>query len=32
MKTKVILTLCVVFVWGLVSNANAQVASGKSRG
>jgi len=28
MKTKVILTLCVVFVWGLVSNANAQVVAG----
>src|SRR5438034_927568 len=28
MKTKVILTLCVVFVWGLVSNANAQVQAG----
>jgi hypothetical protein len=28
MKTKVILTLCVVFVWGLVSNANAQVIAG----
>jgi len=28
MKTRVILTLCVVFVWGLVSNANAQVVAG----
>ena len=28
MKTKVILTLCVVFVWGLVSIANAQVIAG----
>jgi len=28
MKTKVILTLCVVFVWGLVSIANAQVVAG----
>lgn len=28
MKTKVILTLCVVFVWGLVSFANAQVIAG----
>jgi tetratricopeptide (TPR) repeat protein len=28
MKTKVILTLCVVFVWGLVSFANAQVVAG----
>ena len=28
MKTKVILTLCVVFVWGLVSNASAQVQAG----
>ena len=28
MKTKVILTLCVVFVWGLVSVANAQVVAG----
>jgi hypothetical protein len=28
MKTKVILTLCVVFVWGLVSLANAQVKAG----
>jgi tetratricopeptide (TPR) repeat protein len=28
MKTKVILTFCVVFVWGLVSNANAQVQAG----
>ena len=28
MKTKVIVTLCVVFVWGLVSNANAQVVAG----
>src|SRR5215472_1211375 len=28
MKTKVTLTLCVVFVWGLVSNANAQVVAG----
>jgi hypothetical protein len=28
MKTKVILTLCVVFVWGLVSFANAQVQAG----
>jgi tetratricopeptide (TPR) repeat protein len=28
MKTKVILTLCVVFVWGLVSNAKAQVIAG----
>src|SRR5256884_6793519 len=28
MKTKVILTLCVVFVWGLISNANAQVVAG----
>ena len=28
MKTKVIATLCVVFVWGLVSIANAQVVAG----
>src|SRR5205823_14080217 len=28
MKTRVILTLCVVFVWGLVSNASAQVQAG----
>ena len=28
MKTKVIATLCVVFVWGLVSIANAQVIAG----
>ena len=28
MKTKVILTLCVVFVWGLVSNVFAQVKAG----
>ena len=28
MKTRVILTLCVVFVWGLVSSANAQVVAG----
>ncbi len=28
MNTKVILTLCVVFVWGLVSTANAQVQAG----
>jgi len=28
MKTKVILTFCVVFVWGLVSFANAQVKAG----
>ena len=28
MKTKVIVTLCVVFVWGLVSIANAQVVAG----
>jgi hypothetical protein len=28
MKTKVIVTLCVVFVWGLVSFANAQVKAG----
>ena len=28
MKTRVILTMCVVFVWGLVSNANAQVVAG----
>ena len=28
MKTKVIVTLCVVFVWGLVSFANAQVVAG----
>ncbi len=28
MKTRVILTLCVVFVWGLVSIANAQVIAG----
>ena len=28
MKTKVIVTLCVVFVWGLVSSANAQVQAG----
>ena len=28
MKTRVILTLCVVFVWGLVSLANAQVQAG----
>ena len=30
MKTRVILTLCVVFVWGLVSNANAQVIAGSA--
>jgi hypothetical protein len=28
MKTKVTLTLCVVFVWGLVSNVFAQVVAG----
>src|SRR3954463_6512399 len=28
MKTRVILTLFVVFVWGLVSNASAQVQAG----
>jgi hypothetical protein len=28
MKTRVILTLCVVFVWGLVSNVFAQVQAG----
>jgi tetratricopeptide (TPR) repeat protein len=28
MKTRVILTLCVVFVWGLISNAAAQVVAG----
>ena len=28
MKTRVIVTLCVVFVWGLVSFANAQVVAG----
>ena len=28
MKTKVVLTLCVVFVWGLVSSVNAQVQAG----
>jgi tetratricopeptide (TPR) repeat protein len=28
MKTKVIVTLCVVFVWGLVSSASAQVKAG----
>jgi hypothetical protein len=28
MKTKVIVTMCVVFVWGLVSLANAQVVAG----
>jgi tetratricopeptide (TPR) repeat protein len=28
MKTKVILTLCVVFVWGLVSIVSAQVVAG----
>src|SRR5262245_50207928 len=28
MKTRVILTLCVVFVWGLVSIASAQVKAG----
>ncbi len=28
MKTRVILTLCVVFVWGLVSNVCAQVQAG----
>src|ERR1043166_1815031 len=28
MKAKVVLTLCVVFVWGLVSFANAQVIAG----
>src|SRR5437879_12649413 len=28
MNTRVILTLCVVFVWGLVSIANAQVIAG----
>ncbi len=28
MKTKVILTLCVVFVWGLVPNLSAQVVAG----
>jgi tetratricopeptide (TPR) repeat protein len=30
MKTRGILTLCVVFVWGLVSNANAQVVAGSA--
>jgi len=30
MKTRVILTLCVVFVWALVSNANAQVIAGSA--
>lgn len=30
MKTRVILTLCVVFVWGLVSIANAQVVAGSA--
>ncbi len=28
MKTRVLLTLCVVFVWGLISFANAQVVAG----
>lgn len=28
MKTKVMLTLCVVFVWGLVASAHAQVQAG----
>lgn len=28
MKTKVMVTLCVVFVWGLVSSAHAQVQAG----
>src|ERR1700733_5440427 len=28
MKTKVVLTLCVVFVWGLLSIAKAQVQAG----
>src|SRR5437868_15024763 len=28
MKTKVVVTLCVVFVWGLVSIANAPVQAG----
>ena len=28
MKTKVMLTLCVVFVWGLVSSVHAQVQAG----
>lgn len=28
MKTKVIVTFCVVFVWGLVSSASAQVQAG----
>jgi hypothetical protein len=28
MKTKVIVTLCVVFVWGLVASAHAQVVAG----
>src|SRR3954463_9037899 len=28
MKTKVMATLCVVFVWGLVSIVNAQVVAG----
>lgn len=28
MKTKVIVTFCVVFVWGLISFANAQVVAG----
>jgi len=28
MKTRVVLTLCVVFVWGLVSNVFAQVQAG----
>jgi hypothetical protein len=28
MKTRVIVTLCVVFIWGLVSIANAQVQAG----
>src|SRR5436309_14165888 len=31
MKTRVILTLCVVFVWGLVSIANAQVIAGSPK-
>ena len=30
MKTRGVLTLCVVFVWGLVSNANAQVVAGSA--
>ena len=30
MKTRVILTLCVVFVWGLTSKANAQIIAGSA--